>query len=159
MKKIDWKKLGIALIVPQLVGGLGAFATATNVGSWYSLLEKPFFNPPNWLFGPVWTVLYICMGVAWYLVWVQVKNTHEKKVALQFFTIQLILNFAWTFIFFGVNEIGLALLEILTLWVTILITTVYFLRLYPIAGYLFIPYLAWVSFASVLNAALWKLNM
>jgi len=138
--------------------GVGIFAglvTEPNVLTWYPTLAKPSFNPPNWVFAPVWTVLYILMAVAGWRVW---RITDFESRALLFWVMQLALNFAWSFIFFGAHAIGLALIEIAVLWLTVLLTTVTFFRIDRIAGWLFVPYLAWVSFAAALNGAIHQLN-
>ncbi len=123
-------------------------------GAWYAALNKPDWNPPSWLFGPVWTLLYTLMAVAAWLVWKRVG--FGKPLTLYF--VQLVLNAAWTPIFFGAHQLGVALIVIVGLWVAILLTLVSFRRVNTAAGWLFVPYLAWVSFASCLNFALWRLN-
>jgi tryptophan-rich sensory protein len=138
--------------------GVGVFAglvTEPNVLTWYPALAKPSFNPPNWLFAPVWTTLYILMAVAGWRVW---RVTDFDSRALLFWVTQLVLNFAWSFIFFGAHEIGLALIEIAMLWLMVLLTMLAFFRIDRIAGWLFVPYLAWVSFAAALNGAIHHLN-
>lgn len=138
--------------------GVGVFAgliTEPNVLTWYPVLAKPSFNPPNWVFAPVWTTLYILMAVAGWRVW---RITDFESRALLFWAVQLVLNFAWSFIFFGAHNIGLALIEIAALWLMVLLTMVAFFRIDRIAGWLFAPYLAWVSFAAALNAAIHQLN-
>ncbi|MBS0275223.1 MAG: tryptophan-rich sensory protein [Proteobacteria bacterium] len=138
--------------------GVGVFAglvAEPNALTWYPTLAKPLFNPPNWVFAPVWTVLYVLMAVAGWRVW---RITDFESRALLFWVAQLALNFAWPFIFFGVHAIGLALIEIAALWFLVLLTMVAFLRVDRIAGWLFAPYLAWLSFAAALNAAIHQLN-
>ena len=151
-------KLVIAVALPVAVGALSGFATARGVSTWYPTLVKPAFNPPAWVFGPVWTALYVMMGVAAYLVWRQGLGTGGVKVALMAFLIQLGLNGLWSILFFGMQEPGWALGEIVLLWAAIGVTVVLFWRASPAAGALLLPYLAWVSFAAVLNASLWWLN-
>jgi tryptophan-rich sensory protein len=151
-------KLVVSLTIPLAVGGLSGFATARGVAEWYPTLAKPSFNPPSWVFGPVWTVLYIMMGVAAFLVWRTGLDVHGVKIALIAFAIQLALNGLWSILFFGMQQPGWALVEIVGLWVAIGITTVLFWRIAPLAGGLMVPYWAWVSFATVLNASLWWLN-
>lgn len=124
---------------------------------WYEALSKPAWNPPNWLFGPVWTILYLLMAVAAWLVWRE-SGFAGVAIPLGLFLLQLGLNAAWSWIFFGRGELGLALAEILVLWVAILGTIIAFWRVRPISGMLLVPYLLWVTFASVLNATLWQLN-
>ena len=151
-------KLVISVTVPLAVGGLSGFATARGVALWYPSLVKPPFNPPAWIFGPVWTVLYIMMGVAAFLVWRRGLGVDGVRIALAVFAIQLILNGLWSILFFGMQAPGWALVEIIMLWIAIGLTTVVFWRVAPSAGALLLPYWAWVSFATVLNASLWWLN-
>lgn len=126
-------------------------------GEWHAQLRKPSWNPPNWLFGPVWTALYLMMAVAAWLVWREKTNALRTK-SLGCFLVQLCLNAAWTPVFFGLHRIGPALVVLLGLVVTLAVTLVFFWRVRPAAGLLLAPYLAWVGFASALNAALWRLN-
>lgn len=149
--KIDWAKLAVAVAITEGAGGLGALVTTPQVTGWYRYLEKLFFSPPSWLFGPVWTALYLMMGVALYLGW-------QKKVNLKWFWIQLGLNTLWSFLFFGLESPLLALIEIIVLWWAITMTIKSFWTENKIGGYLLIPYLLWVSFASILNGAVWWLN-
>ena len=121
---------------------------------WYAGLNKPSWNPPAWLFGPAWTTLYTLMAIAAWLVWKRVAFTR----ALGFYFVQLILNAAWTPIFFGAHAMGWALVEISIMWIAILLTLLSFLRVQKTAGLLLVPYLAWVSFATFLNFTLWRLN-
>jgi tryptophan-rich sensory protein len=123
-------------------------------GEWYAALIKPEWNPPAWLFGPAWTLLYTLMAVAAWLVWKRVGFSRP----LAFYFVQLALNAAWTPIFFGAHQLGWALAEIVVLWTAILTTLLSFRRVSPAAGWLFVPYLAWVSFATFLNFTLWRLN-
>jgi len=151
-------KFVIAIALPVVVGGLSGFATAQGVSSWYPTLVKPSFNPPAWVFGPVWTVLYVMMGVAAGLVWIRGLDAAGVRVALAVFVIQLALNGLWSVVFFGMRQPGWALVEIVVLWGAIGATVWLFWRVVPAAGALLLPYWAWVSFASVLNASLWWLN-
>ncbi len=151
-------KFIISVGLPVVVGGLSGFATARGVSTWYPTLVKPSFNPPAWVFGPVWTVLYIMMGVAAFLVWSRGVDTEGVKAALTAFAIQLALNGLWSILFFGMQQPGWALVEILVLWTAIGATVWLFWRVAPAAGVLLLPYWAWVSFASILNASLWWLN-
>ena len=123
-------------------------------GAWYAALIKPAWNPPSWIFGPAWTLLYTLMAVAAWLVWKRVGFSRP----LAFYFVQLALNAAWTPIFFGAHQLGWALIEILIMWIMILLTLLSFRRVTPSAGWLFLPYIAWVSFATVLNFTLWRLN-
>ena len=151
-------KLVIAVAVPLAVGGLSGFATSRGVETWYPTLAKPFFNPPSWVFGPTWTVLYIMMGVAAFLVWRQGLAAEGVKVALAVFAVQLALNGLWSILFFGMQSPGAAFAEIIVLWLAIAATVSLFRRVLPASGWLLLPYLAWVSFAAVLNLSIWILN-
>lgn len=149
-------KLIISLALPQLIGGLGAFFTITSVQSWFTTLAKPNWNPPSWLFGPVWTALYVLMGIACYLIW---KSDHpQKKPLLKLYIVQLILNGLWSPAFFGMESPFLGLLVIVPLWVAIVLCIVQFRKVSPLASGLMVPYLFWVTFATALNAAIFSLN-
>lgn len=140
-------------------GGLGvAFVGGRNLDEWYAGLHKPWFNPPSWVFGPVWTVLYVLMGVAAFLVWRRGTGRRAVRIALGLFVLQLVLNALWTPLFFGRHRIGGALVDIVLLWPAILATIVAFGRVSSVAALCLFPYIAWVSFAVVLNASLWWLN-
>lgn len=139
------------------IGAIGGAVTSTSVGTWYQQLRKPSFNPPDWVFGPVWTVLYIAMAVAAWRVWRRL-GLGDARHALSLFAIQLLLNLAWTILFFGFQQIGLALVEIVVLFAVIVVTAIAFWRRDSGAGLLFVPYLGWVGFAALLNASLWRLN-
>ena len=153
MTRNPWIVLAGFLVLCLGAGALGGWTTAQAVIDWYPNLVKPSFNPPPWIFGPVWTLLYIMMAVAAWLAW-----QTGARAALVLFFIQLALNCAWSFLFFGLKSPGLALIEILVLWAAIAATLVAFYRHSRAAGWLMAPYLAWVSFAAVLNAAIWRLN-
>ena len=149
-------KLFISLLLPQIAGGLGAFFTLSSVQSWYLTLNKPSWNPPSWLFGPVWTTLYVLMGIACFLIW---KSEHpRKKQVLTLYFLQLFLNFLWSQAFFGVQNPMLGMLVIVPLWAAILACILMFRKINTWAALLMIPYLLWVSFATVLNATIWYLN-
>ncbi len=151
-------RLIVAVGLPLVVGGLSGFATASGVDTWYPTLAKPSFNPPAWVFGPTWTVLYILMGVALFLVWRQGLDTRGVKLALIAFAVQLVMNGFWSIIFFGMQSPGWAFVEIILLWLAIVATLWAFWRVMPATGWLLAPYLAWVSFAAVLNGSIWILN-
>ncbi len=140
------------------IGALGGWATAQSVKTWYPTLNKPAFNPPNWLFAPVWTTLYILIGIAAYLVWVKRDQITHFPRTVAIYLIQLILNLAWSFIFFYLHEIGFAMAEIILLLIVIVINAVTFYRIDKRAGLLFIPYILWVSFASFLTYNILILN-
>jgi translocator protein len=150
--------LGVAVLAPLGVGGLGGFATARAIPTWYADLNKPSWNPPNWLFGPAWTLLYVLMGAASWLVWRQARKGKAVGLALTLYGIQLALNLAWTFIFFGARRPFWAMVEIVPLWCFIAATMVQFYKVSKTAGALLIPYQLWVSFATALNVAVWRLN-
>ena len=144
------------LILCQAAGGLGTIATIPNIPTWYVTLHKPFFNPPNWIFGPVWTILYTLMAVSLYLI---LKSSHpDRSKALTLFFLQLILNTVWSFLFFQYHLLLIALVEIILMLITMICYTVIVHRINKTAGYCFIPYIAWVSFATLLNAGIWYLN-
>lgn len=137
------------------VGGVSGYFTVAGVREWFPTLVKPSFNPPSWLFAPVWTVLYIMMGIAAWMVW---RQGGDINLALWMFFIQLALNFLWSFLFFSLRRIDIAFVEIVALWISITATLYLFWNVDMRAGLLLVPYLAWVSFASLLNAAFWRLN-
>jgi tryptophan-rich sensory protein len=151
-------KLVIAVAMPLAVGGLSGFATSRGVATWYPTLVKPTFNPPAWVFGPVWTALYLMMGAAAFLVWRRGLGSEGVPLALAIFLVQLALNGAWSLLFFGMQSPGWALADIIALWLAIGGTVWLFWRVVPAAGLLLLPYWAWVSFAAVLNGAIWGLN-
>lgn len=149
--------LGLFCLVCVGVGIVGGIATTTSVNTWYPTLEKPWFNPPDSVFAPVWTLLYLTMAVAAWRIWLH-GAPPEKTRALQMFWFQIGLNLLWSILFFGLRQIGFALAEIVLLLLSILITTLLFWRIDRWAGMLMLPYIAWVSFATILNASLWLLN-
>ncbi len=151
-------KLLISILVPLLVGTFSGFFTSSGVNGWYVTANKPWFNPPNWIFAPVWTTLYILMGIALYLVWKSGADKTLKQTAIILFAVQLTLNFFWSFIFFKLQLPGWAFAEIILMWVMIFFTILWFGKISPVAAWLLVPYISWVSFASVLNYAIWKLN-
>lgn len=154
----NWQKLVISVVGCELVGLSGTPFTISAIPTWYAGLAKPFFAPPNWLFGPVWTLLYFLMGVSVFLIWKQGEKNKKVQAALTFFLIQLALNFLWTILFFGLKSPLLGLIETAAMWVAIVATIRAFYPLSKLASYLLIPYLMWVSFASLLNAAIVILN-
>lgn len=149
-------KILFCTTVCLILGISSGFSTISEIKSWYVYLNKPSWNPPNWLFGPVWSFLYLSMGIALALVWHSKHN--KKKRAITFFIIQFIFNLSWSFIFFNQHQIGWALVDISILLVLILVTIFAFYRINKFAAYLLIPYLLWVSFATLLNATIWTLN-
>lgn len=157
MNKIT--RIAIAIIVCLTVGYSSSTVTKTGVETWYPTIIKPVFNPPNWVFMPVWTLLFVLMGIAAGLVWDKIKEQNaEVKKALGFFLIQLALNAIWSYLFFGLKNPMLALIEIALLWLMIYETYLKFIKINKTAGYLLIPYMAWAGFAAILNASIWWLN-
>lgn len=157
MKRSNGIKLIISIVLCVSLGSVGGLVTVNEIPTWYATLNKPSFNPPNWLFGPVWTTLYVLMGISVYLIWKQPVSTERNK-ALQLFILQFILNFCWSFIFFGLHATGWALMEMIALWILILLSILHFAKHSKTAAWLLVPYILWVSFALLLNAAIWKLN-
>jgi len=157
MNKIS--RILTVVVTCLVVGYFSGMVTRSAIVTWYPTLVKPSFNPPNWIFAPVWSMLYVMMGVAAGLVWNRIDFDKEiVKKALIFFAIQLALNALWSYLFFGLKNPMLAGIEIILLWLMIFETYTQFVRINKIAGYLFIPYLIWVSFAMVLNGSIWWLN-
>lgn len=140
-----------------IVSGIGGLVTATSVGGWYATLDKPAFNPPNWVFAPVWTLLYVLMAIAAWRVW-RSPEAIIRRWALGIFGLQLALNLLWSVLFFGLQQIGLALVEIMLLTSAVAFCALLFWRVERLAGWLLAPYLLWVTFANVLNLSLWLLN-
>lgn len=155
--KNTWKFIA-SVIGCELVGLLGTPFTISAIPSWYANLNKPFFAPPNWLFGPAWTILYFLMGVAFYLIWKQGWQKKKNRIAGKYFLTQLVLNFVWSPIFFGLRAPLLGLIVIIAMWMMIVATMKKFYPLSKLAFYLLIPYLMWVSFATLLNGAIVVLN-
>lgn len=158
MKTASILKLIVALALPLAVGGIAGMFTAEAVPEWYASLNRPSISPPNWLFGPVWTALYILMGISLWLIW-KLPQDAKRNRAMALFFIQLALNFGWSFIFFYFHQIGLALIEIILLWIAIVLMLVQFYRLRPPAAWINVPYLLWVTFATFLTAAYYQLNL
>ncbi|WP_048129801.1 MULTISPECIES: TspO/MBR family protein [unclassified Methanosarcina] len=158
MNKVNVFRLLVSIILCQFVGAIGAIFTSSSLESWYLLLEKPAFNPPSWVFFPVWTTLYTFMGISLYFVWEKGLQQKEVKVGLFLFGLQLGLNILWSFLFFGLQSPYYAFLEIVLLWLSILLTAIQFWKISKTASYLLIPYLLWVSFATLLNYQIWVLN-
>jgi len=156
MQERPWLVLIIFIAICLGVGGLGSIFTAQGVRDWYPTLHKPAGTPPGWVFGPVWTTLYVLMAVSAWLIWRQYG--WEARTALVVFAAQLVLNLAWSGIFFGARLPGVALVEITILWLAILLNVVVFYPLSPLAASLLVPYLLWVTYASYLNFGLWRLN-
>ena len=150
-------QLVLCILICLSIGALGGIATASGVNSWYLTINKPFFNPPNYLFGPVWSLLYLLMGVSIYIILQAPKNEHRTK-AIGIFSLQLFLNFCWSFLFFKFQLLGWAFVEIILIWISIVFMILIFRPVNKTAAYLQIPYLLWVSFASILNGSIWYIN-
>lgn len=148
----------ISIVIAESAGFIGSVFTTPNIAPWYEHLNRPTWGPPNWLFGPVWITLYALMGVAAYLVYRKIKTEKSAKDALGIYIIQLSVNVAWSAVFFGARNIGAAFAVILLLLSLIILTIIYFQRYSKMAGWLLLPYLLWVSFATILNFAIWRLN-
>ena len=150
-------RLFLCLLLPLLIGSVSGFLSATGVNDWYLTLHKPVFNPPSWVFGPVWTLLYLMMGYSLYLI-LKTPPSPERERVIVLFAAQLVLNFFWSLIFFRWHQMGFAFVEILALWLTILVMIISMYSVSAKAALLQIPYLLWVSFASLLSGSLWWLN-
>jgi benzodiazapine receptor len=157
-RRIEPLALLVALALPLAAGALGGAATSSSVRTWYPTLRKPPFNPPGWVFGPVWTVLYVLMGVAIYLVWTGARRPSGRGRVVAWWSAQLLLNLLWSLVFFGRRAIGPAFGEILVLWLAIAATIRAASAQRPAAAALLLPYLGWTSFAAVLNGSIWYLN-
>ncbi len=145
------------MLLPLSLGAIAGMFTAQAVPEWYATLNRPSFNPPNWIFGPVWTTLYLILGFSFFLIWKQERSILRNQ-AILIFMVQMALNFGWSFLFFFYHQIGFALIEIILLLGVILGMIIMFYKIKPLAAYLNIPYLLWVTFASILNAGYYFLN-
>lgn len=157
-KKFQFVPFVICLVIPLAIGALGSLLTMESVKTWYTTLNKPSFNPPNQIFGPVWSTLYVLMGISSYLVWKERKTFTGYNLAVGLYFSQLILNLMWSFLFFYQHQIGFALAEIIVLLIAIITTALVFYKVNKVAGLLFIPYILWVSFASYLTYSIFILN-
>lgn len=155
IRKIN--RLLISVALPLLIGAIAGMFTSEAIPGWYTSLNHPAISPPNWVFGPVWTVLYILMGFSFYMVW-NLPSGKIRTLAFSVYFFQLLLNFSWSFLFFYFKQIGLGLLDIVVLWLCIPFMISLFYKMRPAAAYINIPYFLWVSFATILNAAFFKLN-
>jgi translocator protein len=153
---IDILKLIISIVICQMAGGIGALFNIKAIPGWYRKIKKSRLNPPNKVFGPVWTILYLLMGVSLYLIWGARYSLLSFPIII--FGIQLILNILWSAIFFGAKRPGFAFIEIILLWISIMATIIVLYPISHLASYLLIPYLLWVSFASIINFDIWRLN-
>jgi len=154
---MKWISLLLWLAICFSAAGIGSWFTAGEIAAWYRTLERPSIAPPNWVFGPVWTLLYALMALAAWQVWLAAPS-NSRTWGLSLFLVQLGLNLAWSWVFFHAHQIGFALIEVIFRWAAIGVTTLAFGRVAPVAALLMAPYWAWVTFASVLNAAYWRLN-
>jgi tryptophan-rich sensory protein len=152
-----WLSLVGWIVLCFAVAGISSTWTANEVNGWYRTLVRPSYAPPNWLFGPVWTLLYLLMAIAAWQVWQSPPST-LRNVGIALFLMQLALNFAWPWVFFRLHALGAGLVEIIALWIAIAATMFVFRRISPAATWMLAPYLAWVSFATALNAGFWRLN-
>lgn len=152
-------RLIVSIIVVFIAGAIGSIFTSPQITTWYAALIKPSWAPPNWVFGPVWTTLYVLIGVALFLVWREGVNRKDVKIALLVFAVQLILNILWSVIFFGFNSLLGGLLTVIILWIAILANIIVFYKVSKLAGLLLVPYIAWVSIASYLNYSVYLLNI
>ena len=148
----------ISIMIPLMVGAIAGFFTGESVNSWYVNVNKPSFNPPSWLFAPVWTALYLMMGIAFCLGWKAAVTDELKKQAMTLYAVQLFINFIWSFIFFYLQQPGWAMVDFVLMWIMILLTVIWFGKIAPVAAWLLVPYICWVSFAALLNYSIWKLN-
>jgi tryptophan-rich sensory protein len=158
MKINNLAKLLTAIVVCELAGIVGSVFTAPSIPTWYAGIIKPSFNPPSWVFGPVWTTLFALMGIAAFLVWKKGFDRRDVKIALAIFLGQLVLNTLWSIIFFGLHSPGGAFVEIVFLWLAILATIIVFYKISKPAAWLLLPYILWVTFAGYLNYSIYMLN-
>ena len=158
MRLRDIWKLVVSIVACLAAGAIGSMFTRQAISTWYATLEKPAFQPPNWLFAPVWTLLYVLMGVAAFLVWRKGLENRQVKIALIAFLVQLVLNALWSVVFFGLESPLYGFIVIVVLWGAILFTILKFYRISLASSVLLWPYLLWVTFAAVLNESVWLLN-
>lgn len=154
----DIFKLLISIVACQCAGLIGSLATVTAIPTWYATLDKPPFTPPNWLFAPAWITLYLLMGVSAFIVWRKGLDSRPIRVALMVFLAQLILNALWSVVFFGLQSPLYGVVVIIALWIAILFTILNFYKISTAAAIILLPYILWVSFATVLNISIWILN-
>lgn len=151
-------KLIVSIVFSIIIGSIGGIFTAPEIQTWYAHLNKPSWNPPNGLFAPVWTSLYLMMGISFYLVWKTKFDSDKKAWAIIIFIVQFALNFLWSFIFFRQHQLGWAFVELVVMWLAIFCSIIAFSRINKTAAWLLVPYISWVSFAGILNYSVWMLN-
>ncbi|MDD2531727.1 MAG: tryptophan-rich sensory protein [Candidatus ainarchaeum sp.] len=151
-------KLFALIVLCQIIGASGSLFTIPNIPTWYAFINKPFFSPPNWLFAPVWTIIFLLMGVALYLV-IETKKSDQKNLAIVLFGIQFFFNVLWSFLFFGLRSPLLGLIGVIILWFSIVATILGFYKVSKKSAYLLLPYILWVSFATILNLAILLMNL
>ena len=152
-------KLIFSISICQFAGVMGSTFTSPSIPVWYATLQKPYFSPPNWIFAPVWIVLFVLMGISLYLILIEDLNDNTVKIGLAMFSFQLVLNIGWSFLFFSLQNILYALFEIIILWFAIVLTIYQFWKINKKSSYLLMPYLLWVTFAAILNFTIWRLNL
>jgi len=155
---VDFVRLIFSILIPSLAGFIGALFTMPAIPTWYAGLNKPPFTPPNGVFAPVWIILYVLMGIALFIIWSQGTDDSDVRMALFLFGTQLVLNVLWSFVFFGLKSIPGGMAVVVLLWFMLLLTTNSFFQVSQVAGWLLVPYIAWVSFAAILNIGLLVLN-
>jgi len=158
MKIGNLTKLIVAILICEFAGIIGSVFTTPSISTWYASLNKPSFSPPNWIFFPVWTTLFLMMGISLYLVWNKMPKNKDAKKSLMVFGSQLALNVLWSVLFFGLRSPFYGLVEIIFLWLAIALTILKFYRISKNAGFLLVPYILWVTFATFLNYSVWILN-
>lgn len=158
MNRAKILKLITSILICQAAGITGSLFTSPAIPTWYAALQKPSLNPPNWLFAPVWTLLFLLMGISFYLIWDKGLKNKKVRISIFIFGVQLILNILWSFLFFGLKSPFPAFIEIIILWFAILASIVSFYKISKVAGLLLLPYIFWVSFAAILNFFIWQLN-
>jgi tryptophan-rich sensory protein len=151
-------KVTISVMIPLIIGGISGAFTNEAIPTWYADLAKPWFNPPNTIFAPVWTLLYILMGMSFFKIWKSDAYSDIVNKAMLYYFLQLAANFFWSFLFFYLEQPGWAFAEIILMWALIFYTIILFGKISPAAAWLLVPYISWVSFAAILNYSIWKLN-
>ncbi|MBW6518876.1 MAG: tryptophan-rich sensory protein [ANME-2 cluster archaeon] len=159
MKVENIIKLIFSISICQFAGVLGSKFTSPSIPGWYASLQKPYFSPPNWIFAPVWILLFTLMGISLYLVLRENFNDNTVKIGMVIFTFQLLLNISWSFLFFNLQNILFAFFEIIFLWIAISLTIYQFWKINKKSSYLLVPYLLWVTFAAILNFSIWRINI